>query len=87
MIVEVQTTSVPDEVIQCWLVQVLALKPSKRAEWKGQLVNQTGTLGIVRYEAAGVSVADICTHFVQKVNEERKGKRGTTDDCIPVFGL
>ena len=43
MIALVQTASAHDEVIQGWLAEVLALKPGKRAKWKGVLVNQTGT--------------------------------------------
>ena len=87
MIALAQTASAHDEVIQSWLAEVLALKPGKRAKWKGVLVNQTGTRGIIRYADAGVSIAGVCTHFVQKLNEERKGKRGTTDDWIPVFSF
>jgi len=73
--------------MKLWLAQTLALKPSKRLKWKGVLVNQTGTRGVIRYDTAGLSVAGFHTHFVQKLNEERKGKRRTDDDWIPVFSF
>ena len=82
-----QTSSVLDAVMNDWLAQTLALKPGKRAKWKGVLVNQTGTRSVIRYDTAGLSVAGFHTHFVQKLNEERKGKRGTDDDWIPVFSF
>ena len=82
-----QTSSVPDDVMNLWLAQTLALKPGKRAKWKGVLVNQTGTRSVIRYDIAGLSVAEFHTHFVQKLNEERKGKRGTEDTWIGVFSF
>ena len=68
--------------MQRWIAEVLALKPNKRVKWNGHLDNQTRTRSIICYYAAGLREAGVQTHFVQKLNEERKGKRGTNEDWI-----
>ena len=82
-----QTSSVPDAVVERWQAEIDALKASKRPKWKGYMENQTGVRSVVRYDPAGVSVGGLRTHFVHKLSEERKAKRCTELDWIPVLSF
>ena len=82
-----QTSSVPDAVVERWQAEIDALRASKRPKWKGYMQNQTGVRSVVRYDPAGVSVEGLRTHFVHKLSEERKAKRCTERDWIPVLSF
>jgi len=82
-----QTSSAPDAVVERWQAEIDALKASKRPKWKGYMQNQTGVRSVVRYDPAGVSIEGLRTHFVHKLSEERKAKRCTERDWIPVLSF
>ena len=82
-----QMSSVPDEAVEQWQLQIDALKPGKRLKWKGTMQNQTGARSVVRYDPAGVNFMGVKTHFVHKLSAERKAKRSTESDWLPVLSF
>ena len=82
-----QMSSVPDAAMERWHAEIGALKASKRLKWKGVMQNQTGVWSAVRYVPAGVSFQGTRTHFVHKLSAERRAKRGTELDWIPVLSF
>ena len=82
-----QTSTVPDAVVEQWQAEIDALKAAKRPKWKAFMQNQTGVRSVVRYDPAGMSIEGVRTHFVHKLSEERKAKRCTELDWIPVLSF
>ena len=82
-----QISSVADAFVEAWRVEVLALKPAKRAKWKGTMINQTGNRSTVRYCPEGVTTCGETTHFLHKLSAQRKGSRDTELDWLPVFSF
>ena len=82
-----QMSSVPDEAVEQWQAEIDALKAGKRLKWKGVMQNQTGARSVVRYDPAGVNFMGVKTHFVHKLSEERKAKRSTESDWLPVLSF
>ena len=85
--VALQMSSVPDEAVEQWQAEIDALKAGKRLKWKGVMQNQTGARSVVRYDPAGVNFMGVKAHFVHKLSEERKGKRDTEIDWLPVLSF
>ena len=82
-----QISSVPDKAIEQWQAEIATLKASKRLKWKGSMQNQTGVLSVVRYSPAGVEVLGVKTHSLHKLSAERKAKRNTESDWLPVLSF
>ena len=80
-----QTSSVANELMKEWEEEVAALTFSKRQKWKGSMHNQSGVISLVKYVPDGVCVDSVTTHFVHKLDAQRKGGRGTELAWIPVF--
>ena len=72
-----QTSSVANELMKEWEEEVAALKFSKRQKWKGSMRNQSGVISLVKYVPDGVRVDSVTTHFVHKLDAQRKGGRST----------
>ena len=83
----VQISSVADAFVEAWLAEVAALKPAKRAQWKGTMINQAGVRSAVRYCPDGVTTFGETTHFLQKLSAQRKGSRDTELDWLPVYSF
>ena len=80
-----QTSSVANDLMEEWEEEVAALKLSKKQKWKGSMRNQSGVIALVKYVPDGVRVDSVTTHFVHKLNAQRKGGRGTELAWIPVL--
>ena len=80
-----QTSSVANVLMEEWEEEVAALKLSKKQKWKGSMRNQSGVIALVKYVPDGVRVDSVTTHFVHKLNAQRKGGRGTELAWIPVL--
>ena len=82
-----QMSSIADSIVECWLSEIRALKPSKRPKWKGIMHNQKGCASVVRYVPDGLSLGGQTTYFAQKLDQERQAKRNTSEAWIPVFSF
>ena len=73
------TTSVPPESYARMEAEVMALKPQKRKNYKGSLVNSAGQRTRVRYVEAGIKVPgrNFMSHFENKVSGQKQAQFAT----------
>ena len=76
------TTSVPQDNYDKLLSEVQKLKPQKRKNWKGLLVDAHGQKTRVRYVADGIRMPeyDFTSHFENKMSGLTKSKYGTQEE-------
>ena len=73
------TTSIPADNYENMLIEVQKLKPQKRKNWKGALMNTIGQKTRVRYVEAGIEVPgyNFVSHFENKLSGQMQSKYGT----------
>ena len=76
------TTSIPAVNYEEMLTEVLKLKPQKRKNWKGALMNTIGQKTRVRYVEAGIEVPGykFVSHFENKLSGQMQSKYGTEQE-------
>ena len=81
------THSVHDQDMGRWQQEIAPLRASKRAKWKGCLINQSGERQIVRWTPASIDVQGAKTNFITKLNDQRKGCRRVASEWLPVLSI